>query len=88
MSDFKTQLEALVNEAAKEYQADNNRQKFGPANSFKQGCDFLMPVLMKAIEQRNSYADECNNEHSDSYESDLDDKELLNILKGPHHDDK
>lgn len=50
---FKQQLQELINQAAKEYQADENRPKLGPANSFKQGCEFLIPMIESLVEMRN-----------------------------------
>lgn len=76
--DFKSQLEAFVNEAAKRHSKDISFNEYSYiGNHFKQGCEFLIPVLMRAIEQRDHfialYDDFAKQERN---------KELLNILKG------
>ena len=53
MTDFKTQLEALINESATDYLNDPYNHQLDEKIHFKQGCEFLIPVLMKAIEQRD-----------------------------------
>ena len=59
MTDFKKQLEALISKAAQHnYPVEpyttyaNMVNKIAQFN-FEQGCEFLIPVLMKAIEQRD-----------------------------------
>lgn len=83
MSDFKSQLDALVNEAA-EKSVNRNMLELREADArvrhFKQGCDLLIPVLMKAIEQRHDAYFETDSTYT-QLESSFN-KELLNILKG------
>ena len=71
---FKQQLQDFIDQAA-EKSVDRNMLELRDADArvrhFKQGCEFLMPVLMKAVEQRDFYP---------FYEEN--NKELLNILKG------
>lgn len=85
MSDFKTQLESLVNEAAiKQYE----NGKMCDHDSFKACAEFLIPVLMKAIESRDyclkdyltkRFPDVVDESYGPTVE--LLNKELLNILK-------
>ena len=77
-SSFKSQLQAFVNEAAK-----NHGFGWNPTlteNTFKSGCNFLIPVLMRAIEQRHDAYFETDSTYT-QLESSFN-KELLNILKG------
>jgi len=83
---FKQQLQELINRAAKKTVKEFNNidedevSEFGTdIYMFKQGCEFLMPVLMKAVEQRD-----LNHECSvgGSYIKNKNNKDLLNILKG------
>ena len=80
MTDFQSQLESLVNEAALQNAIkENDRRGYikghdgAVKEAFKQGCDLLIPVLMRAIEQRNQ-----NAYGYPEYEN----EQLLNILKG------
>ena len=83
---FKKQLQELIDRAAEKYVFETNGHKWSNNNdecgdnfgSFKQGCEFLMPVLMKAVEQRDfSRRSAFWDEHKQQ-----DNSELLNILKG------
>jgi len=83
---FKKQLQELIDRAAEKYVFETNGHKWSNNNdecgdnfgSFKQGCEFLMPVLMKAVEQRDfSRRSAFWAEHKQQ-----DNSELLNILKG------
>lgn len=38
-------LQKQIDEAAEEYQRDDNRTKIGPKNSFKSGADFMFKTL-------------------------------------------
>ena len=94
MIDFKSQLQALVDQAARTQASDREQilrnsvvkhysndfeytaNYFGRIGGFKAGCDFLMPVLMRAIEQRDHKRD-CGVYYPDEHN-----KELLNVLKG------
>jgi len=76
MSDFKSQLEAFVNEAAVQNWNKNDLD----SKAFKQGCEFLIPVLMRAIEQRHDAYFETDSTYT-QLESSFN-KDLLNILKG------
>jgi hypothetical protein len=86
MTDFQKQLQELVDQAAeKEY--PDTMESYRAA--FKQGCEFLMPVLMKAVEQRDDAIwnrFRSKEEYSKVFFAtdleDIMDKELLNILKG------
>lgn len=80
MSDFKSQLEALIIEAAEKYSEKGLIGDWSMQGNFKQGCDFLIPVLMKAIEQRHDAYFETDSTYT-QLESSFN-KELLNILKG------
>lgn len=59
---FKQQLQELVDRAAEK---SVNRDMFelheadARVRHFKQGCEFLMPVLMKALEQRDDLVEDC-----------------------------
>lgn len=87
-SDFKQQLQELIDQAAKTYAKDTSlNENSYIKNHFKQGCEFLIPVLMKAIEQRDQsekvFGRSCyaNDAEVDEGLQELN-KELLNILKG------
>jgi len=79
---FKQQLRELIDQAA-ERSVDRNMLELRDADArvrqFKQGCEFLMPVLMKAITQRNGQIYAKAGEHIPI--SVKLDKDLLNILK-------
>ncbi len=82
--DFQSQLEAFVNEAAEKAYPDIMGIGQGSYRAaLKQGCDLLIPVLMRAIEQRDGG---CKAFHQNDivaeYELNLCDEDLLNILKG------
>jgi len=72
---FKQQLQELINRAA-----DEKMISLWDARNFNQGCALLMPVLMRAITQRNGQIYAKAGEHIPI--SVKLDKELLNILKG------
>jgi hypothetical protein len=85
---FKQQLKELIDKAAEKYVFETNGHKWSNNNdecgdnfgSFKQGCEFLMPVLMKAVEQRDfgiGISSRCPCAPKESYN-----KELLQLLKG------
>ena len=85
---FKQQLQELVDLAAEKFDERNNQETdYYCPYSFKQGCEFLMPVLMKAVEQRDQsekvFGGSCcaNDAEVDEGLQELN-KELLNILKG------
>lgn len=79
MTDFKKQLQELIAEAA-EKSVDRNMLELREADArvrhFKQGCEFLIPVLMKAVEQRNR-----GRLYPRAYEENKN-EELLQLLKG------
>ena len=78
---FKQQLQELIDQAAEKFDERNNQETdYYCPYSFKQGCEFLMPVLMKAIEQRHDAYFENDKTYS-QLESSFN-KELLYILKG------
>lgn len=80
---FKQQLQELVDLAA-----ENIDQDAYPHESFKQGCEFLMPVLMKALEQRDFTYKCWGNDDIESWRGtpeefkNEDNKELLQLLRG------
>ncbi len=76
MTDFQKQLQELIAEAATDYMNDPYNHQLDEKIHFKQGCEFLMPVLMKAVEQRDELMHECSDTKNKN------NKELLNILKG------
>lgn len=88
--DFKSQIEDLIHEAA-EKSVNRNMLELREADArtrhFKQGCDLLIPVLMRAVEELDKSEKELGMAFSVD-ESDIDarlenlKKELLNILKG------
>lgn len=56
MTNFKSQLQALISEAAEKSVNRNMldlREADARVRHFKQGCDFLIPILMAAVEQRD-----------------------------------
>lgn len=94
---FKQQLQELVDQAATHHRSLIARQDGGPdsfdmpnavmaALNFKQGCEFLMSVLMKAIEQRDDAFNlwDCRSASFSEIEKETEEsnEELLNILKG------
>lgn len=92
MTDFKKQLQELIERAA-EKSVDRNMLELRDADArvrqFKQGCEFLMPLLMKAVEQRDDAIwnrfrskEEYSKVFFATDLADIMDKELLNILKG------
>ena len=50
--DFKSQLEALIKKHCDDYDWKEGI-KTTNGKHFKQGCELLIPILMKAIEQRD-----------------------------------
>ena len=78
MTEFKIQLQAFVNEAAAS--RFKVHQSMTAHLEFKQGCDLLIPVLMRAIEQRHDAYFETDSTYTQLERSF--NKELLNILKG------
>lgn len=86
MTDFKQQLQELINEAAEKIvmkfhgvDKDHVNEFSSDIYTVKQGCEFLMPVLMKAVEQRDlGYEASVGGSHVRIKNN----KELLNILKG------
>lgn len=84
--DFKSQLEAFVNEAA-EKSVNRNMLELHEADArvrhFKQGCEFLMPLIDELIEIRNSYVEHCaHGPYRTGILIEKNNKDLLNILKG------
>ena len=89
MNDFQSQLESLVNEAAEKYaQSVHRGERYVDYHNsmpetiehFKACADLIMPVLMKAIKQRNLH---IYAKASDHIKTSVNlDKELLDILKG------
>lgn len=80
--DFKIQLQAFVNEAAEKYSEKGLIGDWSMQGNFKQGCDLLIPVLMRAIEQKDFYLKDARDEYDQKLAKETDNKELLNILKG------
>lgn len=89
---FKQQLQELIDQAAEKYATGNHLSSFPDSydlKAFKQGCEFLMPVLMKAVEHRD---DAIWNRFRSKEEyakvffatdlADIMDKELLQLLNG------
>lgn len=87
---FKQQLQELVDQAAEKFDERNNQETdYYCPYSFKQGCELLIPVLMKAVEQRD---DAIWNKFRSREQyakvffatdlADIMDKELLQLLKG------
>lgn len=91
---FKQQLQELIDQAANVYDSKfmeqgNFQTSFHCPTSFKQGCEFLMPVLIKVVEQRD---DAIWNKFRSKEEyakvffandlADIMDQELLQLLKG------
>ncbi len=74
---FKQQLQDLINQAAEKFDERNNQETdYYCPYSLKQGCDLLIPVLMKAVEQRNR-----GRLYPRAYEENKN-EELLQLLKG------
>lgn len=82
-SDFKQQLQELIDQAA-EKSVDRNMLELRDADArvrhFKQGCKFLMPVMMKAVEQRDDGVERL--EGWELIQESKYNQDLLNILKG------
>lgn len=83
MTEFKTELQKLIDEAAWnicEYDHDKDKA------SFKAGCEFLMPLIEELMKDRNNYINLCethfNTDSMINYEIELCDKDLLNLLRG------
>lgn len=79
--EFKTELQKLIDEAANK-SVNRNMLELHEADSrvrhFKAGCEFIMPVLMMAIGQRDDYISRIGSMH----EVRIDNKDLLNLLRG------
>lgn len=77
---FKQQLQELIDQAAEKFDERNNQETdYYCPYSFKQGCELLMPVLMKAVEQRDfgiGISSRCPCAPKESYN-----KELLQLLR-------
>lgn len=81
---FKQQLQELIERAAEKFDERNNQETdYYCPYSFKQGCEFLMPVLIKAVEQRNNQCIAMDSLGRYRMNNTIEnfDKELLNILK-------
>lgn len=74
---FKQQLQELIDQAA-----DDIDQDAYPHESFKQGCEFLMPVIESLTEIRNNYVNFRGLYERAPELIIQNDKDLLNILKG------
>lgn len=87
---FKQQLQELIDQAAEKYVFETNGHKWSNNNdecgdnfgSFKQGCEFLMPVIESLIEIRNNYVNFRGLYERAPELIIQNDKDLLNILKG------
>ena len=83
--DFKTQLQELIENAAYNHA---KKEAIGAVNKnfifqdFKQGCEFLMPMIEKLIEQRDTASEDIHHEFGGFYDSSSDDENLLNLLRG------
>lgn len=78
---FKTELQKLIDDAA-EKSVNRNMLELNEADGrvrhFKAGCEFLLPMVEKAIEQRNGFIDAgCFQTHRN-----IADNYLLNLLRG------
>lgn len=73
---FKQQLQELIDQAAEKYSEKGLIGDWSMQGNFKQGCELLIPVLMKAIEQRNR-----GRLYPRAYEENKN-EELLQLLKG------
>jgi hypothetical protein len=83
VSDFKTQLQELIDEAAIDYQNDPYNDQQDERTHFKQGSQFLMPLIERLIECREdclpmAYIEGSITGNRVKFYSD---KELLNLLK-------
>lgn len=86
--DFKTKLQELVDNAAAKYAQVDWADGIKATNAahfsdFKQGAEFLMPMIERLIEQRNNAVgdQEHISRQQKLYECDSMDNELLNLLK-------
>lgn len=89
MTDFQKQLQEIIDQAAKKTVKEFNNidedevSEFGTdIYMFKQGCEFLMPVIESLIEIRNNYVNFRGLYERAPELIIKNDKDLLNILKG------
>lgn len=85
MSDFKIQLEELIQEAAKKYDSrfikdGNFVNSFHCSTSFKAGCEFLVPIIDVLLNIRNNYCDRLG--YFDLDFKKKSDKDFIAFLKG------
>lgn len=87
---FKQQLQELIDQAAEKYslQYDDPIDRTWSVEDFKQGCEVLMPMLIKAVEEKLNKSEKELGVAFSVDESDIDallenlKKELLQLLKG------